>query len=382
VQISLRRVADGFSNANGIFHAGDDRLFVTEQEGYVVVLKRKADGTFRDGGVFLDIRDRVECCGEKGLLGIAFPPDYAESGRFYVTYAGAGHNWYLDERRVSRDDPDRADPAWRRSLIRIYKPRDFHWGGDMSFGQDGYLYIGMGDGGFDGGPNDLGDPDGRGQDLGTIFGKFLRIDPRDPDGRGRDSARYGIPEDNPYVDRPGAQPEIWLRGVRNPWRWSFDRVTGDLWVTDVGMHDWEEVNRLRGRNPGKGANLGWSLMEGPDCYRPSVGCERGVDLQMPIAAYRHENSAGGFRCAITGGYVYRGREFPAMRSWYFYGDYCSGEIFQLDSGGGNRQPVRVALDTGLAISSMGEDADGELYVADYTLNQVTSIYRIEGRARR
>jgi glucose/arabinose dehydrogenase len=381
VTISLRKVAEGFENPNGLFSAGDDRLFVGEQEGYIVLLKPNADGTFRDAGTFLDIRDRVECCGEKGFLGVAFPPDYAESGRFYVTYAGAGHNWYLDERRVSKDDPDRADPEFRRNLIKEYKPRDYHWGGNMAFGPDGYLWIGMGDGGFDGGSNDPGDPDNRAQDLSTIFGKFLRIDPADPDGRDGE-ARYTIPADNPYVDQRGARPEIWLRGVRNPWRWSFDRVTGDLWVTDVGMHTWEEVDRLKAPDRGKGANLGWRLMEGPDCYNPSTGCDRGVDLTMPIAAYLHEVAPGGYRCAITGGYVYRGEESPAMRSWYFYADYCSGTIFKLDSAGRNRQRVDVALDTDLAISAMGQDAKGEIYVLDYTLNKATGIYRIEGKPGR
>jgi len=383
VTISLRKVADGFENPNGLVNAGDDRLFVLEQTGYVVLLKPATDGTYRNAGTFLDFRDRVECCGEKGFLGLAFPPDYAESGRFYVTYAGAGHAWYLDERRVSADDPDRADPTWRRNLIKEYKPRDFHWGGNMAFGPDGYLWIGMGDGGFDGGPTDPGDPDNRAQDLGTIFGKFLRIDPNDPDGRGGKTAAYAIPADNPYVDRAGARPEIWLRGVRNPWRWSFDRVTGDLWVTDVGMHTWEEVNRLKGPNPGKGDNLGWRLMEGPDCYNPPSGCEPRVGkLTMPIAAYSHEVTPGGFRCAITGGFVYRGERFPAMRSWYFFGDYCSGTIMKLDAGGRNRQQIDVALDTDLAISAMGTDDKGEIYVLDYTLNKATAIYRIEGKPPR
>jgi glucose/arabinose dehydrogenase len=384
VTLTLRKVADGFENPNGLVNAGDDRLFVLEQLGYIVVLKPTKDGTYKNAGIFLDFRDRVSCCGEKGLLGLAFPPDYAESGKFYVTYAGPGHAWYLDERRVSKNDPDRADPRFRRNLITEYKPRDFHWGGNMTFGSDGYLWIGMGDGGFNGGPNDPGDPDNRAQDLSTIFGKFLRIDPTDPDGKGRKTERYTIPADNPYVDKRGARPEIWLRGVRNPWRWSFDRVTGDLWITDVGMHTWEEVNRLKAPKQGKGANLGWRLMEGPDCYNPASGCRTAGDgkLTMPISAYRHEVGPGGFQCAITGGYVYRGERFPAMRSWYFFGDYCSGTIFKLDSAGPDRQQASVALDTGLAISSMGVDSKGEIYVIDYTLNKETAIYRLEGKPKR
>jgi glucose/arabinose dehydrogenase len=367
-------VAGTFQNANGIFNAGDDRLFVTEQEGYVVVLTRKPDGTFRNAGTFLDIRDRVACCGEKGLLGLAFPPDYKRTGRFYVTYAGSGHTWNLDERRVSDSNPNRADPDFRRSLIRIYKPRDYHWGGNMAFGPDGYLWIGMGDGGFDGGPNDPGDPDNRAQDLGQIFGKMLRIDPRNPDGPG--GAKYGIPPDNPFAKR---RAEVWALGLRNPWRWSFDRLTNDLWITDVGMHDWEEVNRAKAPNKGKGANYGWRLMEGPDCYNPSSGCQSGRDLKMPIAEYRHADTSSGYLCAITGGFVYRGKASPALRSWYVFGDYCSGAIFMLDSGGPNHQRPRLGLDTDFTISSMGEDVNGEIYVADY--HDGASLWRLVGRPR-
>ena len=383
VTLSLRKVADGFENPNGLTNAGDDRLFVHEQEGYIVVLKPTKDGTFRNAGTFLDFRERVECCGEKGFLGLAFPPDYAETGLFYVTYAGPGHNWYLDERRVSKNDPDRADPDYRRNLISEYKPRDFHWGGNMFFGPDGYLWIGMGDGGFDGGPNDPGDPDNRAQDLSTIFGKFLRIDPTDPDGRGKKTARYTIPADNPYVDKKGARPEIWMRGVRNPWRWSFDRVTGDLWVTDVGMHTWEEVNRLKGPNPGKGDNLGWRLMEGPDCYNPATSCQprkgrlhhahrrlqaRGRQRRLPV---RHHG-----RLRLPRRAVPRDALLVLLRGLLL------GHDLKLDSAGPNRQRLDVALDTGLAISAMGTDNKGEIYVLDYTLDKATAIYRLEGKAKR
>ncbi|MFN8621047.1 MAG: PQQ-dependent sugar dehydrogenase [Chloroflexota bacterium] len=384
VTISLRKVADGFENPNGIFNAGDDRLFVADQLGYVSVLKPNKDGTFRNAGTFLDITDRVACCGEKGFLGLAFPPDYKESGKFYVTYAGAGHQWYLDEMRVSKKDPDQADKHYRRNLIHIYKPHDFHWGGDMYFGPDGYLWIGMGDGGFGGRNDDPGDPENRAQDLSQIFGKFLRIDPKDPDGKGKKTAKYGIPEDNPYVGVKGAAPEIWLRGVRNPWRWSFDSATGDLWVTDVGFHKWEEVDRLKAPKTGKGANLGWRLMEGPICYNPAVNCQDKAKgkLTKPIVSYEHVATPRGYQCAVTGGFVYRGKLFPAMRSWYFFGDYCSGQIFQVDSAGPDKQPLDTALDTDFLISTMGTDANGEIYVADYTLNKETAIYRLEGKPKR
>jgi glucose/arabinose dehydrogenase len=369
-------VAGRFQNANGIFHAGDGRLFITEQFGYVVVLVPRRDGTFRNAGVFLDIQNRVACCGEKGMLGLAFPPDYAETGLFYVTYAGAGHTWNLDERRVSADDPNRADPEFRRRVIRLSKPHDYHWGGNMAFGADGFLWIGMGDGGFGGGASDPGDPDNRAQDLGQLFGKMLRIDPRDPDGR-RGPQRYSVPDNNPYVGRRNAAPEVWARGFRNPWRWSFDRLTGDLWIADVGMHDWEEINRARAPNLGKGDNYGWRLMEGPDCYNPQSGCQRGQDLKMPLAEYRHQDAGAGFQCAVVGGAVYRGRRSPALRSWFVLGDYCSGAISLLDSGGPNHQRIRFGMDANFPISAIGEGADGEIYIADY--RDGASLYRLVGR---
>jgi glucose/arabinose dehydrogenase len=369
VEVGLVKVADGFENANGIVDAGDDRLFVVEQEGYVVLLKRRGDGTFRRAGIFLDIRGRVICCGEKGMLGLAFPPDYAETGYFYVTFAGSGHTWNLEERRVARDDPDRADPDYKRRIIRVYKPRDYHWAGDIHFGPDGLLYVTVGDGGFGGDIDDPGDPENRAQDLGVIFGKMLRISPR----RGReDGARYGIPDSNPFVGERGAKPEIWAYGLRNPWRWSFDRVTGDLWIGDVGMWRWEEVDRARAPRAGRGLNFGWRRMEGPVCYNPPRGC-RTDELTMPFASLRHQNGV----CAVTGGYVYRGKRYPRLRSWYVFADYCSGRIYLLDSAGRRGQRPKLALDTEYQFSALGEDADGELYIADY--GPGNTIYRITGR---
>ena len=369
VDVGLVKVADGFENANGIVNAGDGRLFVVEQEGYVVLLKRRSDGRFRKAGNFLDIRGRVICCGEKGMLGLAFPPDYAQTGYFYVTFAGTGHTWNLEERRVSRNDPDRADPDYKRRIIRVYKPRDYHWAGDIHFGPDGFLYVTVGDGGFGGDIDDPGDPENRAQDLGVIFGKMLRISPR----RGReDGERYGIPDSNPFVDQRGAEPEIWAYGLRNPWRWSFDRVTGDLWIGDVGMWRWEEVNRAKAPRAGRGLNFGWRRMEGPVCYNPPRGC-RNDGLTMPFASLAHRNGV----CAVTGGYVYRGERFPRLRSWYVFADYCSGRIYLLDSAGKRGQRPRLALDTDHQFSALGEDANGELYIADY--GPGNTIYRITGR---
>ncbi|MBX3030562.1 MAG: PQQ-dependent sugar dehydrogenase [Chloroflexi bacterium] len=371
VQLGVTKIADGFENVNGIINAGDDRLFIAEQEGYVLLLKPNRDGTFRRAGTFLDMRSRVICCGEKGFLGLAFPPDYARTGRFYVTFAGTGHTWNLEERRVSADDPDKADPDWKRSIIRVYKPRDYHWAGDMHFGPDGYLYVTVGDGGFGGSAGDPGDPENRAQDLSLIFGKLLRIDPRRDREQG---TKYTVPASNPFVGQRGAEPAIWAYGLRNPWRFSFDRVTGDLWIGDVGMWTWEEINRATAPRAGKGLNFGWRRMEGPACYNPKRNCDNGK-LTKPFASYRHQNG----NCAVTGGYVYRGTRYPALRSWYVFGDYCSGRIFLLDSAGKRGQRPRVALDTDMQISAFGEGADGELYVADY--GRGNTVYRITGKRR-
>ena len=375
--LSVEFIADGFRNPNGVTHAGDDRLFLSEQEGWVELFERQPDDSFEIAGRFLDIQALVQCCGERGLLGLAFHPDYQENGLFYVTYSDHEHSFVLDERRVSADDPNRADPDYRRLVLRIYKPYNYHWGGHMEFGPDGYLWLSMGDGGFGGSTNDPGDPDNLSQRLDSLFGKMLRIDPADPDGDG--PANYGIPEDNPYVGQDDALPEIWANGLRNPWRWSFDRLTGDLWIADTGHAMWEEVNRARWPDLGKGRNYGWKLMEGPACYSPASDCDPRGRTSLPISSYRHETGPGGFRCAVTGGSVYRGDDYPALQSRYLFGDYCSGEIFSIDSGGPDEQRARVLLDTEMAISSMGEDVDGELYVTDYARG-AESLYRLVGEA--
>ena len=328
VKVGLVKVADGFENANGINNAGDKRLFISEQEGYVEVLKPNKDGTFRDAGKFLDIRSRVMCCGEKGFLGIAFPPDYAETGYFYITFAGTGHTWNLEERRVSATDPDRADPDYKRRLIRVYKPLDYHWAGDMHFGADGYLYVTVGDGGFGGTTKDPGDPDNRAQDLGVIFGKMLRIDPR---GSRKEGDRYSGPRVQPVREEQGrASPRSGRTGLRNPWRWSFDRLTNDLWIGDVGMWTYEEVNRADGaRAPARGDNFGWRRMEGPVCYNPARHCDNGK-LTAPVLVVSPTRTACAPSRVATS---IAASKYPALRSWYVFGDYCSGRIMLLNSAG-------------------------------------------------
>ena len=245
-------------------------------------------------------------------------PTTPRRGYFYVTFAGTGHTWNLEERRVSATDPDRADPDYKRRLIRVYKPLDFHWAGDMHFGADGYLYVTVGDGGFGGTTKDPGDPANRAQDLGVIFGKMLRIDPaRQPRSRATGTP---CPESNPFVKVKGAQPEIWAYGLRNPWRWSFDRLTNDLWIGDVGMWSCEEVDRAEAPDAGKGNNFGWRLMEGPVVLQPGPPVRQG-QAHPPFSSLPHTNGV----CALAGGYVYRGKRYPALRSWYVFGDYCSGK---------------------------------------------------------
>ncbi|MEO7119001.1 MAG: PQQ-dependent sugar dehydrogenase [Candidatus Limnocylindrales bacterium] len=375
VRVGLEPVIEGLSSPVGIFNAGDERLFILEQEGYVKVAHPEGDH-YVVTGIFLDIHMRVACCGERGILGIAFPPDFRDTSLFYVSYADNTHSVILDERHVSATDPDVADERGRRNLITLFKPHDYHWAGDMEFGRDGYLWITMGDGGFDQADR-IGDPEHRAQDITQLFGKLLRIDVHDPDGEG--PLTYGIPDDNPFVDEPGAAGEVWSYGFRNPWRWSFDSLTGDLWIGDVGHERIEEIDRALAPHPGKGMNFGWRLMEGNECYSPANDCDPDRITTRPIATYPHNDIGSGARCAVIGGTVYRGQKYPALASWYLFGDFCSGTIFGIDSAGDDRQPEDVLLDTDRTISSIGTDSAGELYLSDYLDGH---IYRITGEPRR
>lgn len=357
-----------------MFHARDGRLFVAEQKGTVQVLGRNGD-EFTPIGQFIDLTDRVSCCGERGLLGIAFHPQYAENGLFYVTYSSNDHSFVLEEHQVS-EDPNAADPDYEREVLKIYKPHDYHWGGGIHFGPDGYLWLAMGDGGFNRDLDFVGDPDNDAQALDSLFGKLLRIDPLDDDPTsGRD---YQVPADNPYVGQDNAKPEIWARGLRNPWRWSFDSLTGDMWLTDTGHSSWEEVNRAQYPDLGRERNYGWRLMEGPDCYLPATGCDPHGITTAPLTAYRHVDAGNGFQCAITGGQVYRGSRYPALTSRFLFGDYCSGSIWSVDAGGADQQRPRLMLDTNHIISSTGADSEGELYITEYVEG---AVYRITGEPR-
>jgi glucose/arabinose dehydrogenase len=348
--ISVEEVTSGFSYPVAIANAGDGtgRLFVVQQTGSILVVE---DGTIT-GTPFLDITDRVGSDGtEQGLLGLAFPPDFTESRLFYVYYTDLDGN-NVTSRFTASEDGTTGDPGSEEILISQEDYASNHNGGQLAFGPDGYLYIALGDGGGQGDPNE------NGQDLSILLGKILRIDV-DPANTPEGEA-YAIPADNPFVDDPDALPEIWAYGFRNPWRFSFDPETGDLFVGDVGQSSIEEIDLIPAGEGG--LNFGWSLMEGEACYAVDP-CDGGeAELTLPILQYTHDE--GG--CSVTGGYVYRGGAIPALQGAYLYADYCSGLIW---AGGENTDgtwTASVPVESGLQITSFGVDESGELYLADLT----------------
>ncbi|MGZ8635837.1 MAG: PQQ-dependent sugar dehydrogenase [Actinomycetota bacterium] len=352
VRAALLPVAEGLASPVLATAAGDGtgRLFVLEQVGRIRVL---------DGGrllpePFLDISERILAGGEQGLLGLAFHPGFASNGRFFVDYTDESGDTVIAEYGLAAGDADRADPASERVLLRIDQPFANHNGGGLAFGPDGFLYAGTGDGGS------TGDPEGNGQRIDTLLGKLLRIDVDGPaDGRA-----YGIPPDNPLVGGVGARPEIWALGLRNPWRFSFDRETGDLWIGDVGQGRFEEIDHVPGGEAG--VNLGWNVTEGRACFAPPSGCD-GSGLTPPVAVYGHDEG-----CSVTGGFVYRGSRWPDLVGAYVFSDYCSGTIWALAA---DRPGVDAAvlLESGRAISSFGEDEAGELYVTDLAGGEVLRL---------
>ncbi len=340
--LDLELVTDGLNAPVYVTHAGDgsSRLFVVEKRGAIRILA----GGQANPAPFLDIRSIVGSRGsEQGLLSVAFHPDYATNGLLFVNYTDTNGNTVVARYRVS-DDPDLADPHSARIILTLDQPAANHNGGLLLFGPDGYLYIGAGDGGRG------GDPWGNAQNHQVLLGKMLRLDV--------DSGEpYGIPPDNPFVADPAVRDEVWALGLRNPWRYSFDRTTGNLYIADVGQNKWEEIDFQPARSPG-GANYGWNIMEGTHCFSPSTNCDS-TDLVLPIAEYGHDVG-----CSVTGGYVYRGSAYAAMAGAYFYGDFCSGRIWALYRNRDGEWRTTKLLDSGLSISSFGEDEAGELYVTD------------------
>lgn len=332
----------------GIANAGDGsgRLFIIEQAGTIRIAEQ---GKRLLATPFLNIQDRVGANGsERGLLGLAFHPQYKQNGYFYVNYTNKSGNSVVSRFQVSSSDTNIADPASEKKILGVDQPFPNHNGGSVVFGPDGYLYLGFGDGGSG------GDPLGSGQSLTTFLGKILRIDVDSGDP-------FVVPIDNPFMEGNVAH-EIWVYGLRNPWRFSFDSATGDMYVADVGQNQWEEVDFLAAGSPG-GANFGWDAMEGSQPYEGSDS----EAYVAPIAEYSHADG-----CSITGGYVYRGAALPEWQGIYLYGDYCSGIIWGLyqDASGWKSEAL---FETGANISSFGVDESGEIYFSGYK----GEIFRLE-----
>jgi glucose/arabinose dehydrogenase len=348
--ITLYRIAAGFDMPTMIRFSpdGSGRMFVVEQRGYIRIIK---NGSKIDRP-FLDWRTKVSCCDERGLLGLAFSPAFKDNRTFYMNYTDPQGNSVVSRLRVSSSDPDSADMNSEQIILRVTQPFANHNGGNLVFGPDGYLYLGFGDGGS------AGDPQNNAQRTDTLLGKLLRIDVESG------QPTYSVPVDNPFVNNSAYRPEIWATGLRNPWRFSFDRQTKDLWIGDVGQNRAEEIDFQPASRRG-GENYGWRRMEGLGCYPPGSTCDR-TGIALPILEYGRQ-----FGQSVTGGYVYRGSNYPALRGFYLYGDFGSGNIWAVQPQGSGWDN-RLLLASQRQISTFGEDESGELYLADYR----GEIYRI------
>ena len=357
--IMLDEVASGFSGAIGVRNAGDSRLFVVERRGVIKIIND--DGSV-NSTAYLDIdnlvADPTGAGDERGLLGLAFHPDYQNNGFFYVNYVNNSNNTVVARYSVSGSDADIADVSSAQVLLTIPQPFLNHNGGDMAFGSDGYLYIATGDGG------NGGDPGDRAQNLNTLLGKMLRIDVDS-------GSPYSIPPDNPFASdgNPNTLDEIWAYGLRNPWRFSFDSLNGDMWIGDVGQGTYEEINRVDFDEAG--VNYGWRCYEANSIFN-ATGCPSPNTMTFPVGVYSH-NSSGIFKCSITGGYRYRGSEFPNFAGLYFFADFCSDEIGTLEEDGSSWTMTFTSPFGNLGFVSFGEDVNGELYIV--SINTGT-IYKI------
>ncbi len=362
--VRLVAVAGGFDRPLFVTHAGDGsgRLFVVEQGGRIRVV--------RAGKVlpepFLDLSARLdESSGERGLLGLALAPDFATSRRLYVAHTARGAAGpvvriarYLAGAKPAGAEPggsaDRADPASESVVLEMADPAPNHNGGMLAFGPDGMLWAGTGDGGRG------GDPWDNARNPASLLGKILRLDVR--------REPYAIPPGNQPVPGgvAGARGEVWARGLRNPWRFSFDRATGEIWIGDVGQDSWEEIDVTDSKRPGP-LHFGWKTMEGLHCFEPRRGCSA-AGLELPVHEYGHD--AG---CSVTGGYVYRGRAIPALAGQYLFSDYCSGVVWALARDAAGKATVGKLLESGFAVSSFGEDEAGELYLCDYSGGRILRL---------
>nr|WP_321224643.1 PQQ-dependent sugar dehydrogenase [uncultured Psychroserpens sp.] len=347
-EIVLESFSTGLSSPVNIKHAGDDRLFVVERDGIIKIIN--ADGTVNSTN-FLDINDRVvDFGGEQGLLAVAFHPDYATNGFFYVNYIDNNQDTVIS--RFTRSSFGVADPNSEVELISVTQPFSNHNGGDLHFGPDGYLYISLGDGGSG------GDPGNRAQSLNTLLGKILRIDVDVTEAQIAAGTTYLIPADNPFISDTAALDEIWSFGLRNTWKFSFDRTTGDLWSADVGQNQIEEINKADASSTG-GENYGWKCFEGNSVFQNSTYCNT-INHETPVAQYTHSSTGG---CSITGGYVYRGATQTTLQGLYFFADFCSDDIgYVEETTPGNYDITFVEDLSGIGISAFGEDVNGELYV--------------------
>ena len=344
-RIGLHEVVEGLDSPLDVAAEGGaaDRIFVAEQPGRIRVV---TNGQLA-AQPYLDISDRISAGGERGLLGLALHPDFPSDPRVFVDYTNEDGDTVISSFEQSLD-ADSADPESERILMTIKQPFANHNGGAVVFGPDGMLYIALGDGGSG------GDPQGNGRSLRTHLAKILRIDVDVPEGQ---TPAYKVPADNPFASgEGGALPEIWLTGLRNPWRMHFDPQDGDLWIGDVGQGGWEEIDVARAGVGG--LDYGWNTMEGAHCYEPASGCDQ-TGLTLPAAEYDH--SLG---CAVIGGVVARGQAEPSFLGWYFFADECSGNVWVIDPSKDAPQDPILILESGRSISAFGQDTDGNIYLTD------------------
>ena len=355
-QLDLQELATGFNAPLNIQHTNDDRLFIVERGGAIKIIDGNGNVMETD---FLNLEDRVsQDGGERGLLGLAFHPDYANNGYFYVNYVNTDGNTQISRFSVSDSDPNNANPESELKMISVDQPRSNHNGGCLAFGPDGYLYITMGDGG--GG----GDTDNNAQNTTKLLGSLLRIDVNNGD-------LYSIPPDNPFIGNPDGRDEIWAYGLRNPWKFSFDLETGDLWIADVGQGKIEEINQVPAVNAG--LNYGWRCYEGNAIFN-DTNCPDSGTLTFPIVTYDHSNR----RASITGGYVYRGTDFPSLQGKYIFADFVSNELAFIDPE--NEDDLEIDFSApfdGTGISSFGIDNSGELYAAGLSNGTIYKVVDAE-----
>jgi len=359
VELNVTIVASGFSSPNGVYHAGDERLFILEKD---LARIKIVDLSGTSLGTFLDLSGDVSTGGERGLLGLAFDPGYANNGEFYVNFTNTSGSTEIRRFTVSAD-PNVADESTGETVLVIPQPYGNHNGGHIAFGHDGYLYIGTGDGGS------ANDPPNNGQTRTSLLGKMLRLDVSNPPP----GFPYAIPIDNPFIADATTSNEIWALGMRNPWKFSFDSSTGDLWIGDVGQNNWEEIDFEPAGFPG-GGNYGWKCYEGfhpnPN-ITPCTGLPE-EDVIFPIAEYTHGGTFG--FCSITGGVVYRGSDYPGMYGHYIFSDYCNGRIHSLSDDGNGGYLSQIVLNNPVfGYVCYGEDVNHELYVVNINAGTLIRI---------